>query len=102
MERTCTVLGVGDGHTIFKDAEGAVFHLDPATGDKRSLSADYFLTLGDINGNRSAGKIKCTTLMIVSILGADAYGNTVMRNARHETFTLDPKTGTKILIKWPK
>jgi hypothetical protein len=40
--------------------------------------------------------------MIVSILGADAHGNTVMRNARNETFTLDPRTGTKVLIKWPK
>ena len=102
MERTFTVLGVGNGHTIFKDAEGAVFHLDPATGDKRSVTADYFLTLDDIKGERSASRIKCTTVMIVSILGADAHGNTVMRNARNETFTLDPKTGTKVLIKWPK
>ena len=102
MERTFTVLGVGNGHTIFKDAEGAVFHLDPATGDKRSVVPDYFLTLDDSKGERSAGRIKCTTVMIVSILGADAHGNTVMRNARNETFTLDPKTGTKVLIKWPK
>ena len=102
MERTFTVLGVGDGHTIFKDVEGAVFHLDPATGDKRSMAADYFLTFDDSKGERSAGRVKFTSVMIVSILGADAHGNTVMRNARNETFTLDPKTGTKVLIKWPK
>lgn len=102
MERTFTVLGVGDGHTVFRDAEGASFHIDPATGDKRSVAADYFLPLGDTTGGRSVGRIKFTNVMIVSILGADAHGNTVMRNARNETFTLDPKTGTKVLIKWPK
>ena len=102
MERTFTVLGVGGGHTVFKDAEGAVFHIDPATGDKRSVSADYFLRPDDITDGRSVARIKFTNVMIVSILGADAHGNTVMRNARNETFTLDPKTGTKALIKWPK
>lgn len=102
MERTFTVLGVGDGHTVFKDAMGAVFYIDPATGDKQTLAADYFLTPNDSKGERGAGRIKFTSVMIVSILGADAHGNTVMRNARNETFTLDPRTGTKVLIKWPK
>ena len=102
MERTFTVLGVGAGHTVFKDAEGAVFHIDPVTGEKRTLTADYFLRPADSKGERSAGKIKFTNVMIVSILGADAHGNTVMRNARNETFTLDPRTGAKVLIKWPK
>lgn len=102
MERTFTVLGVGDGHTIFKDAAGAVFHIDPATGDRQELAADYFLNSADSKGERGAGKIKFTNVMIVSILGADAHGNTVMRNARNETFTLEPRTGTKVLIKWPK
>lgn len=102
MERTFPVLGVGDGHTVFKDFEGAVFYIDPATGDKQTLAADYFLAPGESRGERSAGKIKFTNVMIVSILGADAHGNTVMRNARNETFTLDPRTGNKVLIKWPK
>ncbi|MBA4072356.1 MAG: hypothetical protein C0497_11050 [Gemmatimonas sp.] len=98
----CTVMGVGDGHTIFRDTEGAVFHLDSVTGDKQAMAADYFLMLEDSKGERSTGKIKFTNVMIVSILGADAHGNTVMRNARNETFTLDPRTGNKVLIKWPK
>lgn len=102
MEGTFTVLGVGDGHTVFKDAERAVFHIDPATGDKRTLAADYFAKPSDSKGARNAVKIAFTNVMIVSILGVDAHGNTVMRNARNETFTLDPKTGTKVLIKWPK
>lgn len=102
MEKTFTVLGVGDGHTVFKDAEGAVFHIDPATGERTALAASYFLRSGDHKGERSAGKITFPNVMIVSILGVDAHGHTVMRNARHETFTLDPRTGAKVLIKWPK
>ncbi len=102
MERTFTVLGVGDGHTVFKDFEGATFYIDPATGDKQTVAADYFLALDERKDARGTVRIKFTNVMIVSILGADAHGNTVMRNARNETFTLDPRTGTKVLIKWPK
>ncbi len=102
MERTFTVLGVGDGHTVFKDFEGATFYIDPATGDKQAVAADYFLAFDEHKDARGTVRIRVTNVMIVSILGADAHGNTVMRNARNETFTLDPRTGNKVLIKWPK
>ncbi len=113
---TFTVMGVGDGHTIFKAADGSMFFLDPMTGDKRSVAVDYFLKIGDIkgeargidqkHGGRAGGigqlKIKFTDLLITSIVGRDANGNPVLQNARNETFTLDPRTGDKIFIKWPK
>lgn len=111
---TFTVMGVGDGHTIFKAADGSMFYLDPMTGDKRSVAADYFLKIGDFkdsdraigvkNGGRAGGqlKIKFTDLLVSSIVGRDASGNPVLQNARNETFTLDPKTGDKVFIKWPK
>lgn len=110
---TFTVLGVGDGHTIFKAADGSMFYLDPMTGDKRSVAVDYFLKvelkneargIGVKNGGRAGGmgKIKFTDLLVTSIVGRDASGNPVLKNARNETFTLDPKTGDKVFIKWPK
>jgi hypothetical protein len=113
MAGTYTVIGVGDGHTIFKAADGSMFYLDPTTGDKRSVAVDYFLKISDIkgeargidqkNGGRAGGigqmKIKFTDLLVTSIIGRDAKGNPVLRNARNETFTLDPKTGDKIIIK---
>lgn len=102
MERTFTVLGVGDGHTILRDAEGSAFYLDPATGDKQMVAANYFLMRDDSTGRRIADRIKFTNVMIVAILGTDAHGNTVMRDARNETFTLDPASGGKVLIKWAK
>lgn len=110
---TFTVMGVGDGHTIFKAADGSMFYLDPMTGDKRSVAVDYFLKVElkneargiDVkNGGRAGGmgKIKFTDLLVSSIVGRDASGNPVLKNARNETFTLDPKTGDKVFIKWPK
>lgn len=111
---TFTVMGVGDGHTIFKAADGSMFYLDPTTGDKRSVAVDYFLKISDIkgeargidqkNGGRAGGmlKIKFTDVLVSSIVGRDANGNPVLQNARNETFTLDPKTGDKVFIKWPK
>lgn len=111
---TFTVMGVGDGHTIFQAADGSMFYLDPTTGDKRSVAVDYFLKIGDIkgaeravgvkNGGRAGGmlKVKFTDVIITSIVGGDANGNPVMQNARNETFTLDPRTGDKVFIKSPK
>lgn len=110
---TFSVMGVGDGHTIFKAADGSMFYLDPTTGDKRSVAADYFLKIESVegkkrtidarNGGRAGGidKISFTPILII-IVARDAKGNPVMQNARNETFTLDPKTGDKVFIKWPK
>lgn len=114
MSGTYTVMGVGDGHTIFKSADGSMFYLDPTTGDKRSVAVDYFLKISDIkgeargidqkHGGRAGGqlKVKLQDIVITSIVGRDAKGNAVMQNARNETFTLDPKTGDKVFIKSPK
>lgn len=114
MTGTFTVMGVGDGHTIFKSADGSMFYLDPMTGDKRSVAVDYFLKIDHIegekraigvkNGGRAGGqlKLKFKDLLVSSIVGRDANGNPVLQNARNETFTLDPRTGDKVFIKWPK
>lgn len=111
---TFTVLGVGDGHTIFKSADGSMFYLDPTTGDKRSVAVDYFLKISDIKsesrstaakhvgGGGGAGKVNVQDISITSIIGLDAKGNAVMRNAQNETFTMDPKTGNKVFIKLSK
>jgi hypothetical protein len=111
MAGTFTVMGVGDGHTIFKAADGSMFYLDPTTGDKRSVAVDYFMKISDIkgenraigvkNGGRAGGqlKIKFSDLLVTSIVGRDVKGNAVLRNARNETFTLDPRTGDKVFIK---
>lgn len=111
---TFTVLGVGDGHTIFKAADGSMFYLDPTTGDKRSVAVDYFIKIEDIKGEARSidqkhggraggiGKIKFADLLVTSIIGRDASGNPVLRNARNETFTLNPRTGDKVFIPWPK
>ena len=110
MAGTFTVMGVGDGHTIFRAADGSMFYLDPTTGDKRSVAADYYLKyelkgaargIDQKHDGRAGGigRIKFSDLLVTSIVGRDAKGNAVLRNARNETFTLDPRTGDKIFIK---
>lgn len=114
---TFTVLGVSEGHTIFKGADGSMFYLDPATGDKRALARDYWLktertagekkAAGSVNGGFTGGmngaragfiKIELKEVLVSSIVGIDSKGNPVLRNARNEVFTLDPRTGDKIII----
>ncbi len=111
---TYTVMGVGEGHTIFKAADGSMFYLDPRTGDKRSVAVDMFIKIGafkdkspstaskQVGGGGGAGKVNVQDINFTSIIGLDAAGNAVMRNARNEVFTLDPRTGNQIFIKWPK
>ena len=114
MSGVFTVMGVGEGHTIFKAADGSMFFLDPMTGDKRSVAVDYFLKIESVdnekrtidarNGGRAGGigKVKLQDFSFTSIIGRDAKGNPVMRNASNETFTLDPRTGDKVLLKRSK
>lgn len=111
-----TVLGVGDGHTIFQAADGSMFYLDPATGDKRAVASDYFLkgsanagaarrgAGGGRNGGRAGGVgiVKFPDALVTSIVGRDASGNPVLRNDRNEIFTLDPRTGDKVFVSIPR
>ena len=40
-----------------------------------------------------------TEINSVSLVGVDNNGNTVQKNSRGETFTLDPVTGDMIFVK---
>ena len=99
---TYTVLGEGQGHTILAGPDGKPFFLDPTTGDKKFVVADYFLKLGDVKRARKAKVFRHKDASPVFVVGADDGGNTVMMNVRSQTFILDPKTGDVVFIKWPK
>jgi len=95
-----SIVGYGDGHTIYKAADGSMFFVDPTTGSKRMLSADLFLKIkrgADFKAvydkGRSGG---------VSILGVDQQGHVLQKNARGEVFYLNPQTGDFVFVKWPK
>jgi hypothetical protein len=97
-----TLMGVGDGHTIFKGTDNQLFFLDPITDDKKSLPSDFFYKSGDLNGERRTRPLKDRNESPVFILGSNEAGNTVMLTVRNDTFILDPATGDKVAVKWLK
>src|SRR5512140_1377002 len=93
-----TLMGVGDGHTIFKGTDNQLFFLDPITEEKKFLPPDFFYKSGDLNGERRTRPLKDRNESPVFILGPDAAGHTVMLTDRNETFILDPATGDKVAV----
>ncbi len=87
---TYTVLGVSGGHTIYKNADGRLFYLEPKTGKVRMLAADH--------------KYRRITHGVeqVTILEIDAKGNVLQKNARGIAFYLNRRTGERVFVKWPK
>lgn len=105
--------GVGDGHTIYMDDRGDYFYIDPATGDMKPVSDDYFIKgestqrkafvlphvlekSGTINSRSSAAQ---KVHFKVSLLGVDQKGNVVQQNSKGEKFYLDTKTGDMVFVK---
>ena len=39
---TFTIVGLDNGHTIYKNARGGYFYLDPATGDMKAVSSETY------------------------------------------------------------
>lgn len=90
-----TIAGVIDGHTVFRDAKGTLFYLDPKTGDAHVLAratAFKHLAPGSAAYPIEHGHVP------VTLVGVDARGHTIMRTAAGETFYLDAKTGDMVNV----
>ena len=108
-----TIVGLDDGHTIYKNAKGEYFYLEPNTGDMKFLSTDIFMKFTTFT--KSNGKIikmqkfaadavnhkwnKNIKWYSVTIVGIDNKGNVIQQNSRGEKFYLDPITGDMIFVK---
>jgi hypothetical protein len=92
--RTFTVVGIENGRTILKGRDGKLFYLDPKTGDQKFLAAGHTVKHQPGQAARMAKHRDGLTL-----LGVDAKGNTVMKNAKGEKFYLEPSTGDMVFIK---
>lgn len=89
-----TIVGMSDGHPVYTNARGEYFYLQPKTGDFQYLSADQ--TAAFIKaGTTLAGKGRTS----VTIVGMDANGNVLQKNAAGETFYLNAKTGDMVFVK---
>ncbi len=88
-----TIVGINDaGQSVYQNAAGAYFSLQPITGDLQFLSLEESAIV-----TRSS-KISWKLTEQVTILGLDANGNTLQKNARGETFYLNRK-GDMVFVK---
>ena len=88
-----TIVGVnGDGHSVYRNAAGEYFYLDPKTADL------HFLSSQETAAFQRAKAIGWKSTQEVTILGIDADGHTLQKNSRGETFYLDAK-GDMVFVK---
>lgn len=88
-----SIAGVGDGHIVFEDERGNLFYIDEATGDQKSVAKGKVFPKVEIS-RRAGSSSKHSDK--VSIIGVDAEGKVIMKNARGEKFYLDAATGDMI------
>jgi len=110
-----TIVGFENGCPVFKNTKGEFFTVNGKTGDLSYIKPEEFakfyccIKIGnagkrDVATGMASGKrlshIKIETeITSVSLVGVDKSGNTIQKNSRGETFTLDPVTGDLIFIK---
>jgi hypothetical protein len=96
---TYTILGVNGGHTIYAGPDGKYFYVDPATGDQKMLSTQWY---DKWHSSVTYGREKLKgTSQAVAIVGVDQAGNVIQKNARGETFYLNQSTGDFVFVKLP-
>ncbi len=75
-----TIVGINDaGQSVYQNAAGAYFFLQPTTGDLQFLSLEESAIV-----KRASTDISEKLTQPVTILGLDANGNTLQKNARGE------------------
>ena len=89
------IAGVGDGHAIYKNSRGEYFYIDPATGDMKSVSADFVIKMSRAEGKSFVQKLASK----VTLLGVDEQGNVIQKNTKGEKFYLNPATGDMVFVK---
>lgn len=108
-----SIVGFENGSPVFKNGKGEFFTIDSKTGDMNFIKPEEFAkfyccikirpTAREAGSGMATGKrlshIKMESeLTNVSVLGVDQAGNTIQKNSRGETFTLDPVTGDMIFV----
>ncbi len=92
---TATIMGMYSGRPVYTNTRGEYFYLEPLTGDFHFLTAEQTTTF-----LKSAGTVtEKTRSSTVTILGLDASGNVIQRNALGQTFYLNSKTGDMVFVK---
>ena len=100
------LVGIDNGNTVYKNARGEYFSLDPATGDMKFLAPQTFIKFSEAPTKAAPGTplrmMKWNAIKFagaVTILGFDQAGHVVQQNARGERFYLNPTTGDMVFVK---
>ena len=94
---TYSVVGSHHGHTVYKNDAGQYFWIDKATGDQKFLSSDVVIKQGPARSATLKYTLKGNEK--VTIVGKDAKGHVIQKNARGQKFYLDPATGDMVFVK---
>ena len=84
-----TIVGIANGETVYRGSKGELYTLDPMTGDKTVFNA----TTKSFDAYIKIDKIT------VEIIGKDGSGRVIYKDPTGQKFTLNPKTGDKVLAK---
>ncbi len=113
VESRLSIVGFENGTPVFKNTKGELFTIDGKTGDQVFIKPEDFAKFYcciKIKIDRSTSRVASASgkkishikmeseIANVSVLGVDHAGNTIQKNSRGETFTLDPVTGDMIFI----
>jgi hypothetical protein len=101
-----TIVGMDDGHTVYRKANGEYFWIDPATGDFNSIASAIYMKYAYMKQGMNMGAIKFSNQWIkdkqasnVKILGVDAAGHVIQQCASGQHFYLNPMTGDLVYVK---
>lgn len=102
--QTYSIVGLDDGHTIYKNSRGEFFYINPENGDMKYISLMQDIQKFTSTGIKSGKSIRYLKINLkentkVNILGVDAVGNVLQKNSAGEKFYLDPATGDMIFVK---
>jgi len=113
VDSRLSIVGFENGTPVFKNTKGEFFTIDAKTGDQVFIKPEEFAKFYccmKIKVDRSMNRVASNSgkrishikmeseISNVSVLGVDQAGNTIQKNSRGETFTLDPVTGDMIFI----
>jgi hypothetical protein len=95
------IVGMDNGHTIYQGDDGEYFYIDPKSGDQKFVSSKIFMKYHEFKGESSGKMVKFSDGWIkmhrgadkVTIVGVDADGNTIQKDASGKMFTVDQATG---------
>jgi hypothetical protein len=103
---TFSVVGIQSGYTIFRNAHGDFFTINPKSGKIQVIPQEPVSTIRKASQKKKSTQLQFNREWLnvpldtkVRLIGVDRDGNVVEENFDHKQFYLNPKTGEMIFLK---